>query len=82
LFKHVLTVALLTMPLCGYSQSYADSPFYKPSDPALPTAYVQGWQYGSIKANGTVIDLSIVLVEVCCTDTVRFEQLNAHEEDR
>lgn len=76
MFKHVLAVALLTMPLCDYSQSYADSPFYKPSDPAPPTAYVQGWQYGSIKANGSVIDLSIVLVEVCRTETVRFEQLS------
>jgi hypothetical protein len=58
MFKHVLAAALLTIPLCGHSQSYADSPFYKPSDPAPATAHVQGWQHGSIKANGVVIDLS------------------------
>jgi hypothetical protein len=43
MLKLLLATALLVLPLCGYSQSYADSPLYKP--------------HGSIKANGVVIDL-------------------------
>jgi hypothetical protein len=58
MFKHVIAATLLTIPLCGHSQSYADSPFYKPSAPVPATAHVQGWSHGSIKANGVVIDLS------------------------
>jgi hypothetical protein len=63
MFKHVLAATLLTIPLCGHSQSYGDSPFYKPSAPVPSTAHVQGWSHGSIKANGVVIDLSEVVSE-------------------
>lgn len=56
--KHLLAATLFVVPLCGHSQSYADSPFYKPSAPAPASAHVQGWQHGAITANGIVIDLS------------------------
>jgi hypothetical protein len=57
MIKYFLIFSLAT-PLCGYSQSYADSPFYKPTSVIPSTAHVEGWQHGSIKANGVVIDLS------------------------
>jgi hypothetical protein len=56
--KYLLAATLFLVPLCGHSQSYADSPFYKPSPPAPATAHVQGWQHGAITANGIMIDLS------------------------
>ncbi len=48
----------LSIPLCGHCQSYADSPFYRTTSAVPSTAHVEGWQHGSIKANGIVIDLS------------------------
>jgi hypothetical protein len=48
----------LAIPLCGHCQSYTDSPFYKATSVVPSAAYVEGWQHGSIKANGIVIDLS------------------------
>jgi hypothetical protein len=52
-----LGIALMTFPLGGYGQSYADSPFSV--DDAVPaSAHVEGWQHGSIHANGVTIDLS------------------------
>jgi len=48
----------LSIPLCGYCQSYADSPIYKATSTVPATAHVEGWQHGSVKANGVVIDLS------------------------
>src|ERR1035437_6341807 len=48
----------LTIPLCGHCQSYADSPFYKTTTAVPSTARVEGYEHGSIKANGVVIDLS------------------------
>ncbi len=55
--KSLLAFAL-SIPLCGYCQTYADSPIYKATSAVPSTAYVEGWQHGSIKANGVVIDLS------------------------
>jgi hypothetical protein len=50
-------IALMTFPLSGYGQSYANSPFSV--DDAVPaSAHVEGWQHGSIHANGITIDLS------------------------
>jgi hypothetical protein len=45
------------IPTCGYCQSYANSPFYKPIPALPPTAQVEGYSQGSIKANDIVIDL-------------------------
>src|SRR5665213_687871 len=55
--KSLLAFAL-TIPLCCHCQSYADSPFYRATSAVPSTAYVEGWQHGSIKSNGNVIDLS------------------------
>jgi hypothetical protein len=57
MFKYFLAFSL-AVPLCGYSQSYADSPFYRPASTIPSTAHVEGYSHGSIKANGVVIDLS------------------------
>ncbi len=57
MLKYLLAFAL-SIPLCGHCQSYADSPIYKATSTVPATAYVEGWQHGSIKANGVVIDLS------------------------
>jgi hypothetical protein len=57
MFKYLLAFAL-TIPLCGHCQSYPDSPFYRTISAVPPTARVEGWSHGSIKANGVVIDLS------------------------
>lgn len=51
-------VFTLAVPLCGYCQSYADSPFYRPVFAIPLAAHVEGYEHGSIKANGIVIDLS------------------------
>jgi hypothetical protein len=48
----------LSIPLCGQCQTYADSPFYRTTTAVPTTAHVEGWEHGSIKANGVVIDLS------------------------
>jgi len=55
--KYLLAFAL-AIPLCGHSQSYADSSFYRAVSVVPSTAHVEGWSHGSIKANGVVIDLS------------------------
>jgi hypothetical protein len=52
-----LGIALMTFPPSGYGQNYANSPFSV--DDAVPaSAHVEGWQHGSIHANGITIDLS------------------------
>jgi hypothetical protein len=52
-----LGIALMTFPLSGYGQNYANSPFSV--DDAVPaSAHVEGWQHGNIHANGITIDLS------------------------
>jgi hypothetical protein len=45
-------------PFCGQCQSYARSPFYSLVSDIPSTARVEGYEHGSIKANGVVIDLS------------------------
>jgi hypothetical protein len=51
-------VLSLALPLSGYCQTYADSPFYQPVSAIPPMARVDGYAHGSIHANGVVIDLS------------------------
>jgi hypothetical protein len=46
----------LVLPVSGYCQSYADSPFYQPVAAVPSTAHSEG--YRGISANGIVIDLS------------------------
>ena len=53
-----LAILPLAIPVSGHSQSYADSPFYRATSAVPTTAHVEGWQHGSIKTNGVVIDLS------------------------
>jgi len=57
MLKYFLVLSL-AIPLCGHSQSYADSPFYRQVAVVPSTAHVEGWSHGSIEANGVVIDLS------------------------
>jgi hypothetical protein len=52
-------VFFLALPLSGHSQSYADSPFYKPISAIPASARVEYTPHGNIKANGIVIDLSV-----------------------
>jgi hypothetical protein len=49
----------LALQLCGHSQSYADSPFYKPISAIPSSAHDVYMHHGNIKANGIVIDLSV-----------------------
>lgn len=59
MLKYLLAFALtMPFPSCCSCQSYADSPFYRPTSAVPSAAHVEGWQHGSIKANGVVIDLS------------------------
>jgi len=55
--KHLLVISL-AIPLSGYCQSYAGSPFYQVTSTVPSTSHIEGWSHGSIKANGIVIDLS------------------------
>jgi hypothetical protein len=48
----------LAIPLCARCQEYADSPFYRATSTVPSAAHVEGWQHGSIQANGVIIDLS------------------------
>jgi len=57
MLKYLLAFAL-TIPMCAHSQSYTDSPFYRPISAIPSTAQVEGWSHGSTIANGVVIDLS------------------------
>jgi hypothetical protein len=52
-------VFFLALPLCGHSQSYADSPFYKPISAIASSAHAEYMRHGDIKANGMVFDLSV-----------------------
>ena len=60
MLNRFLLVIPLSIPLCGYCQGYADSPFYKRISDVPSTARVEGWAHGAIRANGIVIDLSIL----------------------
>lgn len=57
MLKHLLMFSL-AIPLCGHCQTYADSPFYRPISAIPSTARVEGWEHGTTKANGILIDLS------------------------
>jgi hypothetical protein len=48
----------LAIPICARCQEYADSPFYMATSTVPSAAHVEGWQHGSIQANGVIIDLS------------------------
>ncbi len=52
-------IILLAIPFCGYSQGYADSPFYKIVAAVPSTARALGRAPGGI-ANGIVIDISML----------------------
>lgn len=52
-------VFFLALPLYGHSQSYADTPFYKPISAIPASAHEEYTHHGTIKANGIVIDLSV-----------------------
>jgi hypothetical protein len=49
----------VAIPMCGYCQSKAGSPFYRPISAIPATAHVEGWAHGIMKANGVMIDLSV-----------------------
>jgi hypothetical protein len=55
--RYFLLLAL-AIPLSGHCQTYARSPFYNPVSDLPSTARVEGYEHGTIKANGIVIDLS------------------------
>jgi len=59
MLKRFLLISSLAIPLSGYCQSYAGSPFYRPISAIPETAHVEGWEHGTTKANGVVIDLSV-----------------------
>jgi hypothetical protein len=59
MFNRFLLIIPLAIPLCGYSQGYADSPFYKIVSAVASTARALGRAPGGI-ANGTVIDISML----------------------
>lgn len=57
MLRPVLLLSLV-LPLSGYCQTYADSPFYQPVSVIPSAAHVDGYEHGSMRANGVVIDLS------------------------
>ncbi len=58
MLKRFLLIIPLAIPLCGYSQGYADSPFYKIVSAVPSTARALGRAPGGT-ANGIVIDISM-----------------------
>jgi hypothetical protein len=59
MLNRILLIIPLAIPLCGYSQGYADSPFYKIVSAVPSTARALGQAPGGI-ANGIVIDISML----------------------
>jgi hypothetical protein len=59
MLNRFLLVIPLAIPLCGYSQGYAGSPFYKIVSAVPSTARALGRAPGGI-ANGIVIDISML----------------------
>lgn len=57
MLRYFLVVSLV-LPLSGYGQTYADSPFYQRVSAIPASAHVDGYAHGSIHANGVTIDLS------------------------
>jgi len=60
MLNRFLLIIPLAIPLCGYSQGYADSPFYKIVSAAPSTARAGGGENIRTRANGIAIDVSIV----------------------
>jgi hypothetical protein len=59
MLNRILLIIPLAIPLCGYSQGYADSPFYKIVSAVPSTARALGRAPGGT-ANGIVIDISML----------------------
>ncbi len=59
MLRRFLLMFSLAIPVSGYCQSYAGSPFYRAIAAIPKTAHVEGWEHGTTKANGVVIDLSV-----------------------
>jgi hypothetical protein len=57
MLNRFLLIIPLAIPLCGHSQSYADSPFYKVISAAPSTPHAVGREF---RANGIVIDVSML----------------------
>jgi len=58
MLNRFLLIIPLAIPLCGYSQGYADSPFYKIVSAVPSTARALGRAPGGL-ANGVVLDISL-----------------------
>ena len=59
MLNRFLLIIPLAIPLCGYSQGYADSPFYKTVSAVPSTARALGRAPGGM-ANGIVIEISML----------------------
>ena len=59
MLNRFLLIVPLAIPLCGHSQSYADSPFYKIVSAVPATARAVGRENIRVRANGIVIDVSM-----------------------
>jgi len=59
MLNRFLLIIPLAIPLCGYSQGYADSPFYRIVSAVPSTARALGRTPGGL-ANGIVIDISML----------------------
>ncbi|HEY1497997.1 MAG TPA: hypothetical protein VGF88_00330 [Acidobacteriaceae bacterium] len=57
MLRAVLLLSLV-LPLSGFCQTYANSPVYQPVSEIPSTAHAEGYEHGSMHANGVVIDLS------------------------
>src|SRR5258708_32252099 len=55
----IILIIPLAIPLCGYAQGYADSPFYKIVSAVPSTARALGRAPGGTE-NGIVIDVSML----------------------
>jgi hypothetical protein len=60
MLNRFLLIIPLAIPLCGHSQGYADSPFYKIVSDVPSTALAVGGENISTRANGIVIDVSML----------------------
>jgi len=60
MLNRFLLIIPLAIPFCGYSQGYADSPFYKIVSALPSTARDVGRENIRIRANGIVIDVSML----------------------
>ncbi len=60
MLNRFLLIIPLAIPLCGYSQGYADSPFYKIVSAVPSTTRAVGGENIRTRANGVVIDVSML----------------------